>query len=84
MSDKRNPRDITLTEVSPGKLIQESTRAFLHGGAPCALVSNLIVGARAYIAQSGVVEDMNFVEGFISDLEALQKKWKEKNDEYYK
>jgi hypothetical protein len=81
---KDNPRNITLTEVSPGKLIQESTRAFLHGGAPCALLTNVIAGARAYIAQSGVVEDMNFVEGFISDLEALQKKWKEKYDEYYK
>jgi hypothetical protein len=81
---KSNPRNITLPEVSPGKLIQESTRAFLHGGAPCALLTNLIVGAREYIKQSGVVEDMNFVEGFISDLEALQKKWKEKGDEYYK
>lgn len=80
----RNLRQITLPEVSPGKLLQETTRAFLHGGAPCALLSNLIVGAREYVKQSGVVEDMNFVEGFISDLEALEKKWKAKHDEYYR
>jgi len=80
---ENNVRQVKLPEVHTGELMTEVVRAFLHGGAPSAMVSRLIKGVDEFIAQSGVTEDINLMEGMRSDLIVLRAAWRKKEDEHH-
>lgn len=76
-------RDVTLPVDDVGALLTEVSRAFLNGGAPCALLGRVIAGCEAFETQATCIEDRDFVRVFRSQLVAMRAQWRRNAEHVY-
>ena len=70
--EKFDQKSVRLPEVRKGDLLQEVTRAYLHGSMPSALVRRVLDGVEEFVLEANQnPEDTKFTREFVARLAAF-------------